>query len=51
VASVEGRVVLADGTEERLDAGVLRATPEAALRILSVAMPLLAAGFVVARMT
>jgi hypothetical protein len=51
VAAVEGRVVLADGTEERLDADVLRATPEAALRILSVALPLLAAGFVVARMT
>lgn len=49
VARVEGRVVLHDGTEERLDPNRLRATPETALRILSGAMPLLAAGAVAAR--
>jgi hypothetical protein len=49
VAAVEGRMVLGDGTEVALDEGLLRAAPEAALRALSIAVPLLALGLVVAR--
>lgn len=47
---VEGVLERTDGTIEPLDATALRAAPEAALRWLSVAMPLLAAGAVVARL-
>ena len=46
--SVDGRVTWADGTESALDGAWLRRAPEAALRSLSYAMPLLAAGMVVA---
>jgi hypothetical protein len=49
VAEVEGRIILRDGTEERLDADRLRRAPEAALRTLSVAVPLLAAAALTAR--
>jgi len=42
--SVHGVQVLEDGTELRLDAPALRAPLESALRAISVAMPLLAAG-------
>lgn len=45
-----GRVVLDDGTEVTLDAAALRAVPETALRVLSLALPLLAAGLVIARL-
>jgi hypothetical protein len=50
VAGVEGRVVLRDGGAAPLDAAALRAAPERALRLLSAALPLLAAGLVVARL-
>jgi hypothetical protein len=49
VASVRGSLVLADGTTEELDAAALRAAPEAALKLLSIAMPLLALGAILAR--
>jgi hypothetical protein len=50
VASVEGRIRMRDGTEVSVDAAVLRAAPEAALRILSIALMLLAGGLVWARL-
>jgi hypothetical protein len=50
VSSVEGRMRLRDGSEVTIDAGALRAAPERALRLLSVALPLLAAGLVAARL-
>lgn len=50
VAAVEGRMVFADGTETNVDEGTLRAAPESALRSLSIALPLLAAGAVTARL-
>jgi hypothetical protein len=50
VASVEGRLVLADGTVETLDARALRAAPEAALRALSFGIVALAGGLVLARL-
>jgi hypothetical protein len=50
VAAVEGSITLRDGTSERLDAELIRAAPEAALKLLSIAMPLLAAGLVLARL-
>jgi hypothetical protein len=50
VVALEGRMVLRDGTEMAIDEAMLRATPEAALRILSLALPLLAGGMVAARL-
>jgi hypothetical protein len=50
VASVEGRMVLRDGTETAVDEATLRRAPESALRTLSVALPLFAAGLAVARL-
>jgi hypothetical protein len=50
VAAVEGTITMRDGTTEVLDARAVRAAPEAALKLLSVAMPLLAAGLVLARL-
>ncbi len=50
VESLEGRMVLRDGTELPLDEAMLRGTPEAVLRILSLAMPLLAVSLVAARL-
>jgi hypothetical protein len=49
VAAVEGTVTLRDGTTEPIGAEAIRAAPEAALQLLSVAMPLLAAASVIAR--
>ncbi len=49
VAEVRGELRLADGTVEALDAAALRRAPEGALRLLSVAVPLLAAALVAAR--
>jgi hypothetical protein len=49
VATVEGRVILHDGTIESLDPNALRAPPERALRLLSLAMPLLAVAMVIAK--
>jgi hypothetical protein len=50
VRSVSGELTLADGSTEALDASALRRTPEAALRYLSLAMVLLAAGLVAVRL-
>jgi hypothetical protein len=50
VSSVEGRMLLRDGTEVRIDEAVLRAAPEAALRILSISLMVLAGGLVWARL-
>jgi hypothetical protein len=47
---VEGEIERTDGTIEPLDAGTLRSAPESALRWLSLALPLLAAGAVVAKL-
>jgi hypothetical protein len=49
VAAVEGTITLHDGTAETLGADAIRAAPEAALKLLSLAMPLLALGVVLAR--
>ena len=49
VASVTGEVVTTEGAREPIDAASLRAAPEGALRWLSVAVPLLAAALLVAR--
>jgi hypothetical protein len=49
VEALEGRMVLRDGTELPVDEAMLRATPESVLRILSLAMPLLAGGLVAFR--
>jgi hypothetical protein len=49
VQTVEGRLTLRDGTTEPLDASALKSSPETALRLLSLAMPLLATALVVAR--
>jgi hypothetical protein len=50
VTSVTGAVSLDDGRSEPLDARALRAAPEAALRLLSFAMPVLALGLVLSRL-
>jgi hypothetical protein len=50
VAGVRGEITLRDGTTEPLDVDALRHGPESALRWLSVAMPLLAAAALVARL-
>jgi hypothetical protein len=50
VTGVHGRLVLRDGTEVPVDAAMLRAAPEAALRAMSAAMVLLAGGLIVARL-
>jgi len=49
VATVEGTMTLRDGTAEAFGAESIRAAPEAALKLLSLAMPLLAIGLVLAR--
>jgi len=48
--TVAGQIERTDGTIERLDAAAMRAAPESALRWMSLALPLLAAGFVVAKL-
>ncbi len=45
---IEGRVVYEEGNEEPIDAAYLRAAPERALQLLSVAVPLLAAAMTIA---
>ena len=47
---VDGTIERHDGTVERLDAAALRSAPESALRWMSLALPLLAAGAVVAKL-
>jgi hypothetical protein len=49
VTSVEGELVLDDGTTRPLEAATLRAPSEAALRWMSFAVPLLAIGLVASR--
>ncbi|HEY1331127.1 MAG TPA: hypothetical protein VGH10_06595 [Actinomycetota bacterium] len=49
VVRVDGALTLGDGRAEPLSAASLRAAPEGALRALSLAMPLLAGGLVLAR--
>ena len=50
-AAVAGQIVLDDGTVEPVDETTLRAVPERALRVMALALSLLAAGLVVARLT
>ena len=50
VATVEGTITLRDGTTEPMGADVIRTAPEAALKLLSIAMPVLATGFVISRL-
>jgi len=47
---VTGRIERRDGSVEAIDAGTLRTPSERALRLLSLAMPLLAVGAVVSRL-
>jgi hypothetical protein len=49
-AGVSGRIVYRDGSEEAIDEASLRAVPEVALRAIAVAVSLLAAGMVAARL-
>jgi len=48
--SVTGSIRLDDGTSEPLDATALRRTPERALRLMSLAMPLLAAALILPKL-
>jgi hypothetical protein len=50
VVDVRGEVTLDDGRREPVDASTLRAAPEAGLRLLSIAVPLLAAALLTARL-
>jgi hypothetical protein len=50
VTDVRGEITTRDGTARPIDATLLRSTPEAALRWLSLAMPLLAAGALIAKL-
>jgi hypothetical protein len=50
VRSVRGEIELVDGEVEQIDAGTLRLPAERSLRLLSIAMPLLAAALVTARL-
>ncbi len=50
VREVQGTIELVDGSVEPLDAASLRSAPERALRWLSLAVPLLAAGLLAARL-
>ncbi len=49
VESVSGEIILADGTAEPIDAAVLRAAPEGALRMMWIGMVALATALVVTR--
>ena len=50
VATVEGTITMRDGTTEPMGPEVIRTVPEAALKLLSLAMPLLATAFVISRL-
>jgi hypothetical protein len=50
VVAVRGELELDDGAREPLDAPSLQAAPERALRLLSIAMPALAAGLLLTRL-
>ena len=49
VVAVEGTITLRDGTTEPMGADVIRTAPEAALKLLALAMPLLATALVISR--
>jgi hypothetical protein len=49
VTAVEGTITLVDGTTEPIGAEAIRTAPEAALKLLSVAMPVIAAALVISR--
>ena len=51
IVTVEGAMVTDEGASEPLDAATLRAAPEAGLRLLSLAVPLLAAALLIARLS
>ncbi|HMC42986.1 MAG TPA: hypothetical protein VKI20_08250 [Acidimicrobiales bacterium] len=51
VTSLEGRMRLADGTEVAVTDSMLREAPEAALRVLALALSALAGGLVAARLS
>ena len=51
VATVEGTITLRDGSTERMGADVIKTAPEAALKLLSIAMPVLAVAFVISRLS
>jgi hypothetical protein len=50
VVAVEGTITLRDGTMEPMGAEVIRTAPEAALKLLALAMPLLATALVISRL-
>jgi hypothetical protein len=50
VATVEGTITLRDGTTEPMGADVIKTAPEAALKLLSIAMPVLATALVISRL-
>jgi len=50
VVTVEGTMTLRDGTTEPMGAEVIRTAPEAALKLLALAMPLLATALVISRL-
>jgi hypothetical protein len=50
VVAVEGTITLRDGTTEPMGADVIRTAPEAALKLLALAMPLLATALVISRL-
>ena len=50
VASVEGTITLRDGTTEPMGADDIKTAPEAALKLLSLAMPVLATAAVVSKL-
>jgi hypothetical protein len=50
VATVEGTITLRDGTTEPMGADAIKTAPEAALKLLSIAMPVLAVAFVLSRL-
>jgi hypothetical protein len=50
VVAVEGTITLRDGTTEPIGADVIRTAPEAALKLLAFAMPLLATALVISRL-
>jgi hypothetical protein len=50
VTGVDGTLTLRDGRTEPVTEAALRAAPEAALRALSLGLPLLASGLVIARL-
>lgn len=49
VVAVEGTITLRDGTTEPIGADVIRTAPEAALKLLALAMPVLATALVISR--